>query len=259
MPLAELQQRLRDALVVGDGGDLHRLLRGGRHPERRFAIHQRHVDASLTAAIVGRFPATGWLIGGRRIESAARAYIHRFPPVAPCIAEYGETFPEFLATWPDTAHLRYLPDFAALDWQVGRVAIEVTRPAFDRSALVGVEAEALPQMTVGLQPGLHYHGTRWDLDGLLQQFFADHAAERWHLREEEVSLQVRGARGAFQLSRLDTATFTFREALMVGSSLGTAATAATAVNPTFDPGAALLALLDEGLLVALISPTGAHA
>lgn len=259
MPLAELQHRMRNALFAPAGADLAGVLQGGQHPARRFAIHQRHVGSSLTSAVVGRFPATSWLIGGRRIEAAARAYIHRFPPVAPCIAEYGETFPEFLASCPDTAHLRYLPDFAALDWHVGRVAIEVTRPAFDRSALVGVDAEALPQMAVGLQPGLHYHGTHWDLDGLLQQFFADHAAERWHLREEEVFMEVRGARGAFQLSRLDPATFTFREALMVGSSLGTAATAATAVNPTFDPGVALLALIDERLLTALVSQSGVPA
>lgn len=249
---------MRDALLAPGEADLGGLLWGGRHPERRFAIHQRHVESSLTSAVVGRFPATGWLVGGRRIEAAARAYVHRFPPAAPCIAEYGETFPEFLATWPDTAHLRYLPDFAALDWHVGRVAIEVTRPAFDRTDLVGLDAEALPLMAVGLQPGLHYHGTHWDLDGLLQQFFADDAAERWHLREEAVYVEVRGARGAFQLSRLDPATFTFREALMVGCSLGTAATAATAVDPTFDPGVALLALLDERLVVALTSRIGAH-
>lgn len=259
MPLADLQHRMRDALIASGGADLAGVLRGGRHPERRFAIHRRHVESSLTSALVGRFPATGWLVGGHRIEAAARAYMHRFPPAAPCIAEYGETFPEFLATWPDTAHLRYLQDFAALDWHVGRVAIEVTGPAFDRSALVGVDAEALPLMAVGLQPGLHYQGTHWDLDGLLRQFFADDPAERWHLQEEEVYLEVRGARGAFQLSRLDPATFTFREALMVGSSLGTAATAATAVDPTFDPGVALLALLDERLVVALTSRTGAHA
>ena len=259
MPLAELQQRMRDALIAPGGSDLDGVLHGGLHPARRFAIHQRHVDSSLTSALVGRFPATGWLVGGRRIEAAARAYVHRFPPVAPCIAEYGEAFPEFLATWPDTAHLRYLPDFAALDWHVGRVAIEVTRPAFDRSALVGVDAEALPLMGVGVQPGLHYHATSWDLDGLLQQFLAEEAADRWHLREEEVYLEVRGARGTFNVSRLDRGAFTFREALMVGTSLGTAATAAVAADPNFDPGVALLALLDERLVVALTSRTGAHA
>ncbi|MGD9902753.1 MAG: putative DNA-binding domain-containing protein [Vicinamibacterales bacterium] len=259
MPLAELQQRVRDALLVSDGSALDSLLRGGLRPERRFAVHQRHVEASLTSAIVGRFPATGWLIGGRRIDNAARAFVHAAPPGTPCIAEYGEAFPAFLASWPDTARLRYLRDFATLDWLLGRVAVEVSYPAFERDALAGMDVEALPLMTAGLQPGLHYLRTAWDLDGLMRQFLTADAAERWRLREEEVRLEVRGARGAFHVGRLDAATFTFRVALQDGASLGAAAATAVDVEPTFDPGAALLALIDERLLTALISQTGAHA
>lgn len=259
MPLADLQRRMRNALVGPSAADLHGVLRGGRDPERRFAIHQRHVEASLASAIAGRFPATGWLVGGRRLDAAARAFVRAHPPQAPCIAEYGEAFPGFLATWPDTARLRYLRDFAMLEWHVGRVAVEIAHPAFDRTALAGVDIEALPLMSVRLQPGLHYLRTAWDLDGLLQQFLADEAAERWQLCEADVRLEVRGARGAFHLSRLDAGTFAFRDALSAGASFDSAAAMTTGIDPAFDPGAALLALLDEGLLVALISPTGAHA
>lgn len=259
MPLADLQQRVRDALLAPDGPALDGLLHGGRHPERRFAVHQRHVESSLTSAIVGRFPATGWLIGGHRIDTAARAFVHRCPPVAPCIAEYGETFPAFLATWPDTARLRYLQDFATLDWHVGRVAVEITHQAFERDALADADAAALASMTVGLQPGLHYMRTAWDLDGLMRQFLTDAAADRWHLREEDVRLQISGARGTFHVSRLDAGTFTFRAALHTGAPLGVAATTAVEADPTFDPGAALVALVDDRLLTALVSQTGAHA
>lgn len=258
MPLAELQQRVRDALIASGGADLDGLLRGGRQPERRFAIHQRHVETSLTSAIVGRFPATGWLIGGRRIDVAARAFVHASPPVAPCMAEYGEAFPSFLASWPDTERLRYLRDFATLEWHVGRVTVEIARPAFEREALARV-AEALPDMTVGLQPGLHYMRTAWDLDGLMRQFLTDDAAERWHLREEDARLEIRGARGTFHVSRLDAGTFAFRVALQSGAPLGAASATAVEDDPTFDPGAALLALIDERLLTALISQTGVHA
>lgn len=259
MPLAELQQRVRDALIGHNRAPLDGLLHGGRHPERRFAIHQRHVEASLTSAIVGRFPATGWLIGGRRIDAAARAFVHASPPVAPCIAEYGEAFPEFLGRWPDTVPLTYLADFATIDWHLGRVAVEIAHPAFELEALASVDAEALPLMGAGLQPGLHYLRTRWNLDGLMQQFLSDDAAERWHLREEDACLEIRGARGAMTLSRLDAGTFSFRRALSTGTALGAAAATAVDLDPTFDPGAALLALIDERLLTALISRTGVHA
>ena len=81
-------------------------------PSKRLDIHLRHYEASLTAAVVGRFPATVWLIGARRLEQAARRFVHEHPPTAPCIAEYGAAFPTFLGSWPDTAHLTYAPAFA---------------------------------------------------------------------------------------------------------------------------------------------------
>src|SRR5713101_5451756 len=118
VPLAYLQQQIRDAVVTGDTASVGRLLVGGRHAAQRLAIHAHHYEASLTAAVVGRFPATGWLIGPRRLEDAARRFVHDHPPTAPCIAEYGRQFPAFLAAWPETAPRTYVPQFADLEWHL---------------------------------------------------------------------------------------------------------------------------------------------
>src|SRR5262249_55350963 len=122
MSIAELQHQLRNAVTSGNGAPVVPALVGGRHAAKRLGIHHRHYTASLLTAIVGRFPATAWLVGPTRLEDAARQFVQEHPPTAPCIAEYGEAFPAFLGAWPATAGLTYVPTFAALDWNLGRLA-----------------------------------------------------------------------------------------------------------------------------------------
>lgn len=255
MPLADLQRQMRECLV-GSGNPLPAgLLVGGATPARRFDIHRRHYEESLTAAVIGRFAATGWLIGTARLEAAARAFVHRCPPEAPCIAEYGSAFPTFLGEWPETRYLAYLPSFATLDWHVGRLAVAVDLPAMDVHRLATEDIAGLPDRTVTLQPGLHYQQTEWPVDVLLQHYLNDSAPGTWTIERQPVSIEVRGARGLFRFARRAADDFTFRTALAEGATYGAAAATAMAVEPTFDPAAAFVALVWEGLVVAL-GPSG---
>ncbi len=62
-PLADVQRRIRDAVVMGDAASAASLFVGGRDAAQRLAIHLRHYRISLVTAVMGRFPATGWLVG----------------------------------------------------------------------------------------------------------------------------------------------------------------------------------------------------
>lgn len=254
MPLADLQQRMRDAVVNGDSASISPLLVGGRDAAKRLAIHGHHYEASLTAAVVDRFPATAWLIGPRRLEHAARRFVHRFPPKAPCIAEYGSHFPAFLAAWPGTAPLSYVPEFADLDWHLGRLAVSIDIAAVGLERLAAINPNALADMTVSLQPGTHYVCARWPIDQLIGMYLADRSAESWTLIDEDVHLQVRGARGAFRFSRLGAGEYVFRTSLAEGHSVGDATCRAVEGDRSFDPGRGFLALVDEQLITSLCGP-----
>ena len=121
--LADIQSAIRDALVHGDRTALAPMLSGGVHPEYRLAIHQRHYAASLTRALLDRFPATVWLVGSELVTDAATSFIREQPPSKPCIAEYGESFPQHLGAHPAAASLPYLSQFAELEWHLGRLAL----------------------------------------------------------------------------------------------------------------------------------------
>lgn len=189
MTVAQVQQRVKRALLTGDSSAIAGLVSGGLYPERRFAIHQRHVATSLARALVERFPATVWLIGSEIVTAAARSYVQEQPPAAPCIAEYGEEFPRHLGAQPSTASLPYLTQFATLEWHVGRLAL-----ATDDS------------------PNVHDMHLDWSLDELFAVYLTDHAPEQFSLRREDVWLEIRGCRGALQLNRLTREEFLERRA-----------------------------------------------
>jgi hypothetical protein len=254
MRLVDLQRQMRDALVLGTSAAITRRLVGGQNASKRLNIHRRHYEASLTAAVVGRFPATGWLVGPGNLQEAARQFIHAHPPNAPCLAEYGGAFPAFLGTWPPVAHLTYVADFAELDFQLGRLALSVDAGTVSRYPLMAWEPMELASQVVTLQPGAHYVKATWPADTLMTLYLTDESPASWTLTDEVVHLELRGSHGFLRFSRLRAGEFAFRQSLAAGATLGEAVSCALEIEPTFEPDAALLCLLDEQLITAIGHP-----
>jgi hypothetical protein len=254
MSLAELQQGFRDALVTGDAGHVAPALVGGADPRARLAIHQRHYEASLVRALLDRFPATQWLVGSQPVIEAAREFVRRQPPAAPCIAEYGEAFTTHLAGAPIGDRVPYLREFAECDWHLGRVAVSVDKPGVGPepgAAFAGIPADAVANARLVLQSGTHYLRASWPIDTLIALFVDDKAPDRVVIEPGDVHLEVRGSRGAFRLARLDAAEFAFRQGLRAGLTLAEAAERGWVVSNTFNPGRALAALWSAGLVTAV--------
>jgi hypothetical protein len=187
--LAEIQAGIRDALVDGNGAGVTPLLLGGSRPVQRLAIHQRHYLASLTRALVERFPATVWLVGSELVTHVATVFIREHPPSRPCIAEYGDEFPRYLGAHPAAASLPYLAQFAELEWHLGCLAL-----ATEESTNV------------------QYVHLDWALDELIGFYLTDSAPDEYTLRQEGVWLEIRGLRGELQLNRLSGEEFARRVA-----------------------------------------------
>lgn len=247
--LADLQAEIGRAVTSGDATAVVASLVGGATPAKRLAIHQRHYEASLAAALVAKFPASAWLAGTELVGDAARAYAHACPPRQPCIAEYGRDFPAFLARFGRGAP-PYLESFAALELAVGEVSIAVDARPVRWSELASVAAEELMESALTLQPGLRHLRAPWRIDELMATYLRGEAPERFVLTESETHIEVRGARGSLHVERLDGATFVFRRQLVAGRSIAEAAELALDVAADFDVGAALRALVHAGLVVA---------
>ncbi len=251
--LVEVQRRLRDAVVGPGSSAIIPLLVGGADPGERLAIHRRHYEGSLVRALLDKFPATTWLIGSPTMHAAARAFAHLHPPTSPCIAEYGESFPVFLAGHEGSRRLAYLRWFAELEWRLVHAAIAIERPALDLQRLAN-HGDRLPDLKLVAQPGLTYLASPWPVDDLMKFYLTDAAPEQHRLSAVAIWLEICGSRGAFRFDRLDRGEFLFREALVNGIALGAAAERALDADEEFDVGAALRRFVMNGLATDVRSP-----
>jgi hypothetical protein len=252
--LADLQGSIRQAVVLGEASAVAPLLVGGSDVRRRLAIHHRHYETSLVTALLDRFPATIWLVGSTFVTEAARQFVRERPPSKPCIAEYGEDFPVFLSARRGATDLAYLRAFAELEWHLSRLSLAVTLPALSQADLSALDPDTLADVRITMQPGVHYFHAAWAVDDLIRLHLTDSAPDRFELRDGDVWLELRGARGELQMNRLDRATFTFRVALCDGRTLGDAASSALDLDAAFDAGQALAVLITDGLVTATGAP-----
>jgi hypothetical protein len=248
LSLVDLQERVARAMTTGEREPAVAQLMGGADPAKRLDIHLRHYAASLTAALRDKFGACAWLLGADLVSAAALAYVRAQPPRQPCIANYGEGFPKFLANW-GAPTLPYLESFAELEWLVGHVAIAIDHAPLAWPALTELGPERLLEAVLTLQPGARYLRATHGVDRLMTTYLSDTEPERFVLPEAKTFIEVRGARGAVQFARLDGATFVFRTELAAGRTIGDAAGRAIDYDTAFDPGAALRLLVQQCLAI----------
>lgn len=253
--LADLESGMRNSVITGDFASVAPWFVGGRAVERRLAIHHRHYQAGLIKALMDRFPATIWLVGSDFVTEAARIFISKHPPASPCIAEYGENFPTFLAGCRGAERIPYLGEFAELEWHVGNVAIAVDEPPIAIDELRAIRADELPDAILILQRGVRYLEASWPVDKLLATYLAETRPEQFAFEPEDVNLEIHGSRGEFRMNRLGAAEFIFRRSVSLGRSIGDAALAALETDGSFDPGAALPLLMASGLVAGVDQDT----
>jgi hypothetical protein len=251
MLLADFQAQVRGAIVNGGPPQLRTVLVGGRDPVKRFAIHQRHYEASLLRALVEKFPAVVWLVGSPFVTEAARDFIRESPPSAPCIADYGEAFPVFLAGRANAKRAPWLRWIGELEWQLGRAALATERAPLGIEAIRKIEPDRLVDCRLAPQSGLHYLAAPWPVDELVNLFLSDATPQSYALAPEDIFLEVRGARGACSMTRLDAGIFAFRKSLSAGATIGGAAEHALDTDPSFDVGQALVQFIAGGDVTAV--------
>ena len=256
MSLRELQRDLRAALLGGDDAPARAAVRGdGLDPRDRLAIYRHHVTTTLTAALRATFPVVCRLVDERFFAFAADRYIAIDPPTGACLSEYGAGFPGFLAGFPPCAGLPYLPDVARLEWALERAWHAPDADPMSMDTLAAVAPEDAGGLRLALDPSVTYVDSPLAIDRIW-------SANRPNVAEPEVvdaaagpaRLEVRRRADDAGFRALSRGTFAFRRALADGLDLGHAALAALAVDPDFDLTAALRALFDEELAVAIVTP-----
>lgn len=253
--LAELQAGFAAALLAEDPAVRDAIAEDGLAPEARLAIYRHHVFTTLTAALGATFPVVARLVGDGFFRYATHHFIGRHPPSGPCLGEYGEPFPAFLAAFPAAGGLEYLADVARLEWALNLARLAEDGPPLDRAALGRVEAARVPELTFVLDPSLVLLASPWPIDLIWRanQPGADPDATV-DLAAGGVRLEIRRAGDEVEIRRLDAGDYALRRALLDGLPLGQAAERAVTADPAFDLSRSLAVLLAERLLCGFRLP-----
>jgi hypothetical protein len=193
------------------------------------------------------FPVVCKLVDERFFAFAAHAYIQAQPPAAPCLAEYGATFADFLAGFEPCRGLPYVADVARLEWALNLAQIAPHAPRLDRAALAALAPDALPRVVFTFASSMRLLTSPYAVD---QIWFANQ--EPVQVGVVEVAggsrLQVYRAIDGATFHALEPAAFRFRQALQRGFPLGAAAETASTADPMFDLALELRRMIQDELI-----------
>ena len=246
--LRELQAAIGSAMLGGDAGAAVREIEpDGLAPEARLEIYRHHVLTTLTSALEATFPVICRLVDRRFFAYAADTYVRAHPPTGPCLFEYGDGFPDFLAAFPPCRDLAYLPDVARLEWAMSAALHAPDVDAMDPACLADVAAEDMPRLTFAVDPSASYLESPWPVEQIWRanQDEGGAPSDPIDLASGGVRLEVRRAGNVATMRALAAADCALRTALARGGTLEDATAAALDVDPHFDLTAALHALLGE--------------
>jgi hypothetical protein len=165
--LLELQRDFRRHLLGGRAPSLAAaVLADGLSAQARLQVYRNHVTLSLCEALRTTFPITQRLVGDEFFAGIAGQFIAAHPPLSPCLAEFGDEFPNFIAVFPPAAALPYLPDVARLEWALNEAWHSSVEPALDAAAVAAIDPADLAGSSLVLQPSLRLLTSVWPVEAI---------------------------------------------------------------------------------------------
>lgn len=245
-PLSECQTAfaaaLRDPALPPPQGVFGR---GGKVDVRRFAVYRNNIFVSLVEALRARFPVTARLVGENFFRAMARVYTQGEKPRSAVLAEYGDTFPAFVAAFEPALAVPYLPDVTALEVAVSQAYHAADAEPLGVEALSPFGADALSASMIELIPSARIVWASYPAASIWaahQTPGAVNVPEDW---QPERTLVYRPGMEV-RLLPLDAGEFFFVEALGSGATIDAAGVAALGVDPAFDLGRSLVSLIEAG-------------
>ena len=213
----------------------------------RLDIFRNNSLVTHTTVLAAVFPVVCRLVDPRFFAFMAHEFLRESPPQHPCLSQYGEAFPAFVARFSRAAAIPYLYDVARLEWAISRVP---TAPRMQPIPIAQFAArmEDPAAARLLLESPVYFIRSEFPIDMVWDLNQSRAVIDRTLLDARGAYLQVRGGRSP-PWSRLERADWTFRSLVSGGTPLGVAAEETLRLDVDFDLARALAALFSEGLVV----------
>lgn len=246
--LRDLQVLFKEGLLAAEDGPLVDLVAGdGLDPRARLAVYRHHVFTTLTTVLEAAYPVVCRLADRRFFAYAADVFIRRHPPTGPCLAQYGATFPDFLAVFAPCAPYPFLADVARLEWAMHLASEASPTGDLDLAYLRGLDPLQMASLRFVPRAGLAYVASRWPVDRIWSAHQEGASASLPDLEAGSVCLEVSSSEAGVHVRAICRTTYAFRDALARGLTLGEAADLAFALDRSFDLEGELRTVLEGNL------------
>lgn len=253
LPLRQLQLDFTQALFGEMSACLKEsILAGGLDAERRLAIYCNNVFTNLRETLRAVYPVIECLVGEEFFNYTADQFISRQASLSGDIEDYGMQFGEFLAQFPATKSLVYLPDTARLEWACHQVfyAADHALPALEK--LADIPAEHYGQLRYRMHPASALLASDYPLHRIWEVnqpgFEGDPGVD---LSLGGVQLLIRRHHFEIEMLPLDTGEFAMLAHLASAYTVAEAYAQAAQAEPGFDLQQFLQRHLAGGTLVDL--------
>jgi hypothetical protein len=222
--------------------------------EARLAVYRHNVMGNLRGALANAYPITQKIVGAEFFNGLGDAYLARYPSLSGDLNEYGAHLADFVAEFPDTQDLPYLPDVARMEWLAHRAHYARDALPFDLSRLSSIAESACPTLRVVLAPACALYASRWPLARIWEVHQDDYAGEfAVDLEAGPAQILIHRPRFRVQVASLAPGAYAFLERVLVGESIAPALEAALAVENAFELPAALREWVEAGVVVSIES------
>ncbi|MFT7596039.1 MAG: hypothetical protein ACI8R4_003373 [Paracoccaceae bacterium] len=215
---------------------------------RRFDVYRNNVAVSLTEAIRTGFPVITKLLGRENIDGLAGIFLRAHPPTSPVLIQYGQAFPDFLASTDQLAHLGYLADVARLELAIRRSYHAADAPPIAPDAFAALPPERLMDTTMHLAAAVQIIRSNWPIYDIWRFNTHEDAPKPSPVAQDVLITRPEFDPAPHLLPAGGAAWIT---ALAKGQNIGAALETAATEDPDFDLAVPLALLLQGGAVTSL--------
>lgn len=221
----------------------------GSVDRKRFAVYRNNVHVGLVAALRSKFPVTQRLVGTDFFGAMARIYVGLHKPASPLLADYGTTFPQFIAEFEPARAVPFLADVARLEdaWTASYHSAEAE--PLSAAVLAALPPDRLPSVRLRSHPATRLVASEYAIGSIWSANQLDTVVPVQPFAPEAVL--VTRPHAEVTLRTISIADHCFCKALLEGSSIELAASVAWEAASAFDLPAALTGLVGAGVFAAI--------
>jgi hypothetical protein len=221
---------------------------------RRFGLYRGNVQANVARALGNAYPVVRALVGAEFFEGLANAYATAHPSSDGDLNATGAAFADFVAVFPHTADLPYLPDVARLEWLAHRAHYAADAAALDVARLGAIAPERLGEARLVLHPACALLVSPWPVATIWQVHRPAHEGEIAVDLDagEERALVYRPA-WRVEVAAQTSAAHAFLARCADGEPLAAAVDVALRCDPAFDLQAQLVRWVADAVIVDVIA------